>query len=128
MALVETFHLMHLPTSLAVHVALFRDLKNAVYLRQQLLDGNTDFEYALIDANVVSESLVPCREQTVPLFWTSHGYHDEPYVFGCPMIIVVILHRFYRPHTYWRRSFGLRMIITVAELDQEMCILKSFLH
>lgn len=65
MALVETFHLAHLPPSLAVHVALFRDLKNAVYLRQQLLDGNTDFEYALIDANVVSESLVPCREQTV---------------------------------------------------------------
>lgn len=65
MALVETFHLMHLPPSLAVHVALFRDLKNAVYLRQQLLDGNTDFEYALIDANVVSESLVLCREQAV---------------------------------------------------------------
>lgn len=56
---------MHLPPSLAVHVALFRDLKNAVFLRQQLLDGNTDFEYALIDANVVSESLVPCREQIV---------------------------------------------------------------
>lgn len=65
MALLETFHLMHLPSSLAVHVALFRDLKNAVYLRQQLLDGNTDFEYALIDANVVSESSVPCWEQSV---------------------------------------------------------------
>ena len=61
----ETFHLVHLPPSLAVYVALFRDLKNAVYLRQQLLDGNTDFEYALIDANVVSQSLVLCREQTV---------------------------------------------------------------
>lgn len=56
MALVKTFHLAHLHPSLAVHVALFRDLKNAVYLRQQLLAGNKDFEYALIDANVVSDS------------------------------------------------------------------------
>lgn len=64
MALVETFHLAHLPPSLAVHIALFRNLRNAVYLRQQLLDGNRDFEYALIDANVVSDSSVPYWGQT----------------------------------------------------------------
>ena len=53
MASLQTLHLAHLPASLAVHVALYRDLGNAAFLRQQLLDGNADFEYALIDASVV---------------------------------------------------------------------------
>ena len=48
-----TLHLAHLPSDLAVHIALFQNLENAAFLRRQLLDGNTDFEYALIDANVV---------------------------------------------------------------------------
>lgn len=129
MALVETFHLMHLPSSLAVHIALFRDLKNALYLRQQLLDGNTDFEYALIDANVVSESISPMSGTNCRLYFGPRTAimttRISPVV---PMINVVIPHRSYRPHTYWRRSFELRMIITVVELDQEICILKSFLH
>lgn len=53
MADLKTLHLAHLPTDLAVHVALFQNLKNAAFLRRQLLDGNADFEYALIDASVV---------------------------------------------------------------------------
>jgi EKC/KEOPS complex subunit CGI121/TPRKB len=53
--MLQTFHLSHLPPSLAVHVALFRDLRNASYLRQQLLNGKSEFEYALIDASVVSK-------------------------------------------------------------------------
>lgn len=57
MAMVKTFHLAHLNPNLEVHVALFRDLKNAFHLRQQLLNGNTEFEYALIDANAVSDPL-----------------------------------------------------------------------
>jgi EKC/KEOPS complex subunit TPRKB/CGI121 len=54
MALLQTVHLEHLPSSHAIHIALYRDIKNATFLQQQLLAGNTDFEYALIDAGVVS--------------------------------------------------------------------------
>lgn len=53
MAELKTLHLAHLPPSLAVHVALYQDVKNAVFLRQQLLAGNPEFEYALIDASMV---------------------------------------------------------------------------
>lgn len=53
MTLLQTLHLEHLPSSHAMHVALYRDIKNATFLQQQLLAGNTDFEYALIDAGVV---------------------------------------------------------------------------
>ncbi|KAI9872347.1 MAG: hypothetical protein M1830_001747, partial [Pleopsidium flavum] len=53
MEMLQTLQLSHLPPSLAVHVALYRDLQNASFLRQQLLDGNPDFEYAFIDADVV---------------------------------------------------------------------------
>lgn len=37
-------------------MGLFQDVKNATFLHQQLLDGNGDFEYAFIDAEVVSKS------------------------------------------------------------------------
>lgn len=53
MAELKTLHLSHLPPSLAVHLALYQDVKNAAFLRQQLLAGNVDFEYALVDASVV---------------------------------------------------------------------------
>ncbi|SLM37718.1 protein cgi121 [Lasallia pustulata] len=53
MAELKTLHLAHLPPSLAVHVALYQDVKNAVFLRQQLLAGNAEFEYALIDASMI---------------------------------------------------------------------------
>ncbi|BDD59850.1 hypothetical protein MPDQ_002877 [Monascus purpureus] len=49
----ETIHLPHLPPTLPIHIALYRDLQNASFLRQQLIAGNTDFEYALIDASMV---------------------------------------------------------------------------
>ncbi|KAL4935159.1 hypothetical protein BDV06DRAFT_135620 [Aspergillus oleicola] len=49
----ETIHLPHLPSSLEVHAALYKDVQNSPYLRQQLLAGNADFEYALIDASMV---------------------------------------------------------------------------
>ncbi len=49
----QTFHLAHLPPSLTLHLALYEDVKNAVFLHQQLLEGNTEFEYALIDASTV---------------------------------------------------------------------------
>jgi EKC/KEOPS complex subunit CGI121/TPRKB len=50
----ESINLEHLPASHTVNAALFRDVKNASFLHQQLLAGNSDFEYAFIDASVVS--------------------------------------------------------------------------
>ncbi|KAL2812800.1 kinase binding protein CGI-121-domain-containing protein [Aspergillus cavernicola] len=47
----ETIHLPHLP--LAVHAALYTDVHNAPYLRQQLLSANADFEYAFVDASMI---------------------------------------------------------------------------
>lgn len=53
MSALETINLSHLPASWPVHVALYKDVKNAPFLRQQLISGNSDFEYALIDASMV---------------------------------------------------------------------------
>ncbi|GAD93374.1 protein cgi121 [Paecilomyces variotii No. 5] len=53
MSLLETLNLSHLPSSVPVHIALYRDLKNAPFLRQQLLSGNSEFEYAFIDASMI---------------------------------------------------------------------------
>ncbi|KAJ5988789.1 hypothetical protein N7481_003999 [Penicillium waksmanii] len=49
----ETLDIPHLPKSLSVYVALYRDVQNAAFLRQQLLSGNKEFEYAFIDASMV---------------------------------------------------------------------------
>lgn len=45
----EVIQLPHLPYLL--HVSLFKNVQNAKFLRQQLLEGNTDFEYAFLDAS-----------------------------------------------------------------------------
>lgn len=50
----ESLALEHLPTSHQVHLAMFKDVKNAAFLHQQLLARNAEFEYAFIDASVVS--------------------------------------------------------------------------
>ncbi|EAW11434.1 EKC/KEOPS complex subunit CGI121/TPRKB [Aspergillus clavatus NRRL 1] len=52
-ASLETIQLPHLPSNLPVHIGLYRDVNNAPFLRQQLLSGNADFEYAFIDASMV---------------------------------------------------------------------------
>jgi len=76
MALLQTIHLEHLPPSYDVHVALFRDVKNASFLHQQLLAGNTDFEYALIDASVVSCPSSSSLSRIQPLYILySQGIH-----------------------------------------------------
>lgn len=49
----ETIQLPHLPESHSLHAILFQNVENAVFLRQQLLDGNADFEYAFLDASVL---------------------------------------------------------------------------
>ncbi|PQE31470.1 hypothetical protein CJF32_00008080 [Rutstroemia sp. NJR-2017a WRK4] len=53
----QTIALEHLPESHSIHIALYRNLRNAAFLHQQLLAGNTDFEYALIDASVIVSKL-----------------------------------------------------------------------
>ncbi|KAI9859560.1 MAG: hypothetical protein M1824_003726 [Vezdaea acicularis] len=50
---VHTFRLEHLPLDQSVHVALFRDVRNGAALRQQLLAGNPEYEYAFVDASVI---------------------------------------------------------------------------
>ncbi|EEQ86623.2 hypothetical protein RJZ56_002701 [Blastomyces dermatitidis] len=50
---VQTIQLSHVPSNCPVHVALYRDLENASFLREQLFSGNTEFEYAFIDAATI---------------------------------------------------------------------------
>ncbi|KAH9215145.1 kinase binding protein CGI-121-domain-containing protein [Leptodontidium sp. 2 PMI_412] len=49
----QTLQLSHLPPNHDLHIALYHNVTNASFLHQQLLAGNTDFEYALIDASVI---------------------------------------------------------------------------
>ena len=49
-------HVAHMPPELRVYAAYYSELENAAYLRDQLLAGNTDFEYAFIDASMVVSS------------------------------------------------------------------------
>ncbi|KPI42543.1 EKC/KEOPS complex subunit [Cyphellophora attinorum] len=51
--MVERVYLPHVPEELAVYVAYYRNVSNAAFLREQLLAGNHDFEYAFIDASMV---------------------------------------------------------------------------
>ncbi|CAG7921423.1 unnamed protein product [Penicillium olsonii] len=48
----ETINLPHLP-SLPIHVAVYRDVQNAAFLKSQLLAGQPEYEYAFIDASMV---------------------------------------------------------------------------
>lgn len=52
MVSVRTFTLPHYERY-PVHVALFKDVTNADYLRSQLLEANADFDYAFLDAEMV---------------------------------------------------------------------------
>ncbi|KAL9620324.1 MAG: hypothetical protein Q9160_005123 [Pyrenula sp. 1 TL-2023] len=51
--MLQTIQLAHLPPELILHVALFRDLQNAAFLREQLIAGNAKYEYAFIDASMI---------------------------------------------------------------------------
>lgn len=48
----ETASLPHLPQH-PLHICLFTDVQNASFLREQLRAGNTDYEYAFLDASVL---------------------------------------------------------------------------
>lgn len=52
MTSITTLTLPHL-TDYPLFVGLFEDVQNAPFLRKQLLDGNTDFEYAFLDVSMV---------------------------------------------------------------------------
>jgi EKC/KEOPS complex subunit CGI121/TPRKB len=51
--MLKTLNLAHMPPELAVHVAIYKNVENAPFLKEQLLAGNTDFEYAFIDASMI---------------------------------------------------------------------------
>lgn len=53
MALVRTFHLPHYE-DYPVQVALFKGVNNAAFLRSQLLEANPEFDYAFLDATMVT--------------------------------------------------------------------------
>ncbi|KAI0444394.1 kinase binding protein CGI-121-domain-containing protein [Xylaria telfairii] len=55
--ILESLQLEHVPATHSVHVAVFRDVENAAFLHQQLLARNAEFEYALIDAGVITSRL-----------------------------------------------------------------------
>jgi len=48
----ETIDLPHLSQH-PLNLLLFHNVANAPFLRQQLLEGNTEFEYAFLDASVL---------------------------------------------------------------------------
>jgi hypothetical protein len=64
MALVRTFTLPHYET-FPVHVALFKDVKNASYLKSQLLQANPEFDYAFLDADMVRFGYFPVHKYTL---------------------------------------------------------------
>lgn len=54
MADVRVLRLAHISDSTPVFVALFKDVANAAFLRRQLVEANTEYEYAFLDASTVS--------------------------------------------------------------------------
>ncbi|RKF55189.1 EKC/KEOPS complex subunit cgi121 [Erysiphe neolycopersici] len=57
MMFLKTITLEHTPPSHSVHISLFRNIKNATFLLEQLRSGNVEYEYALLDARVILSSV-----------------------------------------------------------------------
>jgi hypothetical protein len=66
MAAVRTFTLPHYE-AYPVQVALFKDVRNADFLRSQLLAANPEFDYAFLDAAMVSAVYFPYSYPTPTL-------------------------------------------------------------
>lgn len=49
----EEIQLMHLPPELKIYVTCYTEVANAVFLRQQLLSANQEFNYAFLDASSI---------------------------------------------------------------------------
>lgn len=64
-------------------VCLFRNVQNAAFLRQQLLQANHDFEYAFLDASVLlsrTHVLAACFRAITDVLHArlkSHNVHSE---------------------------------------------------
>ncbi|KAL9010947.1 MAG: hypothetical protein Q9173_004169 [Seirophora scorigena] len=56
MSLRNLVHIAHLPEDLQVYIFPYEEVKNATFLQQQLLQGNSAFEYAFIDASIIISS------------------------------------------------------------------------
>lgn len=56
----ETVSIEHIPPEYVVYLCFYRDVENAAFLHQQLLDRNAAFEYAFIDASVVRKTILSC--------------------------------------------------------------------
>ncbi|MCJ1327428.1 hypothetical protein MMC10_004097 [Thelotrema lepadinum] len=51
--MLSKIELSHIPPGLSVYVGLYSDVENAAFLRKQLLDQNSDFEFAFLDARSI---------------------------------------------------------------------------
>lgn len=51
--MLETIQIPHFSPNLPLYINLYQSVQNAPFLRQQLLDGNAEFEYAFIDASMI---------------------------------------------------------------------------
>lgn len=51
--MVEKINLAHMPPEMALYATVYTDVENAALLKEQLLAGNSEFEYAFIDASMV---------------------------------------------------------------------------
>ncbi len=51
--MVQQIKLAHMPPELALYATCYTDVENATFLREQLLAGNTEYEYAFIDASMI---------------------------------------------------------------------------
>ncbi|KAG9964797.1 CGI-121-domain-containing protein, partial [Aureobasidium melanogenum] len=76
MSTLETIALPHLPQH-HLCVGLFKDVKNAAFLRQQLLAGNADFEYAFLDASVFLAASFRGINDFASNRMKSHNVHSE---------------------------------------------------
>jgi hypothetical protein len=74
--MIQRVELVHLPPELGIFVAVYQGVENAAFLREQLLAGNSDFEYAFIDASMVSRwisTIAPSSE------WLTHLCCDRSF-------------------------------------------------
>ncbi|KAJ5103323.1 hypothetical protein N7532_003852 [Penicillium argentinense] len=69
----ETLNVPHLPAALPAYVVLYRDVQNSAFLRQQLLSGNKEYEYAFIDASMVLSR----AHATAGIFRAVNDYMNE---------------------------------------------------
>ncbi|KAF2458289.1 kinase binding protein CGI-121-domain-containing protein [Lineolata rhizophorae] len=53
MTSIQTLRLPHLPQENPIFAACFVGVQNAAFLRQQLLQGNSEYEYAFLDATTI---------------------------------------------------------------------------